>query len=219
MVGLFGRISAPGGQRFGGTGMAGKTPATAHRFVDRAPHEGMTEDESPRHLGRPDEVSVEQIVEGGQGLGLAQLTYRGREVQLEGLTGHGRRVQQCARWIGEGLELPRDGSGYGRGHPGGIRIRVERGRERLVVADAAELLEVERIAAPVPVDRGDGLGLHPVEQQGRFRFAQLSELEPVHPRVGQRRPQALGGLTGAEPESKQDRRVGLATGESSDQLE
>ena len=41
----------------------------------------------------------------------------------------------------------------------------------------------------------------------------------VHPRVGPRRSQALGGLTGAEPQSKQDRRLGLATGESSDQLE
>ena len=96
VVGPFGRISAPGGQRLGRTGMAGKTPATAHRFVNRAPHEGMTEDESPRHLGRPDKVAVEQIVEGGQRLGLAQLPYRGRQVQLEGLPGHGRGVQQRA---------------------------------------------------------------------------------------------------------------------------
>ena len=39
VVGPLGRIGAPGGQRFGCAGMAGKPPATAHRFVDRAPHE------------------------------------------------------------------------------------------------------------------------------------------------------------------------------------
>ena len=171
----------------------------------------MAEDESPRHLGRADEVAVEQIVEGGQGLGLAQLAYRGREVELEGLAGHGRRVQQCARWIGEGLELPRDGSGYGRGHSGGIRIRVERGRERLFVADAAELLEVERIAAPVPVDRGDGLAPL-IPSSSRAASASLSCPSSSRCTRGSASAAArrCGGLPGAEAERKQDRRVGLA---------
>ena len=74
----------------------------------------MAEHEAARDLGRPDQVGVEQIVQGAECLGRLHAGDCGHEIELERLAGHGRRIEQGARGVGERSELGGDGGRHRR---------------------------------------------------------------------------------------------------------
>ena len=219
MVGPLRGVGAAGRERVSRPCVSGKAPAAPHRLIHRAAHERVAEDELARHVGRAHEVEDQQVVEGREPGLLAQPGDRRRKTGLERLARHRRPVQQRARLGRQRLELTGDRARNRRGHPGLAGAVAEHRGQVGALAGPAELLEVERVAAAVAVDRRDVAGVHSLQQPAGLRLAEVAELEPVNPLTGQRRAQTLGGLAGAHAEGKQDRRSRLPAGQRGDQLE
>jgi hypothetical protein len=215
VVGALGRARPALGQRRRRPGVRGQAPTTARRLVHRAAHERVAEDEAPRHARRPDEVEREQVVERGEPVGLRELADHRRQSGLERLAGDGGRVEQRARVGRQRRELLRDRGRHRRGERAVVRAVRRRGG----AAAARELLEVERVAAAVAVDRRDVGGADAVEQRGRLLLGQRLEDELVDPRVRERGQQPCVGLRGTRGEREQDRRVGAAAHERRDELD
>jgi hypothetical protein len=203
LVALLGRLldvvralrgrGAAGGERLGRTRVGGQAPAAADGLVDRPAHQRMAEGEAARDLRGADEIEREQVVEGVERLRFGELADRRRQVRLEGLAGHRCRVEQGARGGRQRLQLAGDGARHGRRHADRLAVVAARQRARQVarLAGAAELLEVEGVAAAVAVDGRQRRRVDSVEQPGRLRLAQLSELEPAYGLLRRRGGQSL----------------------------
>ncbi len=195
-------------------------PAAAGGFVDRPAHQWMPEGEAPRHLGRPHEVHGQQVVEGIQPLRIRELGHGGREIRLEGLARHRRAVEQPARRRRQRLQLLEQRGRHGRGHPGlAVAVR-DRGGDRLaLLVRPRELLEVERVPAPVAVHVGERTRVHVAEQLPRLRLTQLLQADSEQGRHRQRPRQAFGGLAAAERERHEHRRLRAAPQQRGEQLD
>ena len=120
---------APAPELRGGARVRRDAPARARGLVDRPPDERMPEGEPPRHVGRPDEVALEQVVERVERRVGVELRHGPREIGLERLARDRRGVDQPPR---VGLERRQllDERGGDRGRdPAAVRgAGVRRGR-------------------------------------------------------------------------------------------
>ena len=135
----------------------------------------MAEDEAARHLGRADEVEVEQVVErrraprasGRPAISAARSGSNGSPATAA--------PSSSAR---EGADSdsssPAIAPATAAGTPASrSRVAVDAPGQVALARGAAELLEVERVAAAVAVDRGHRGGVHVAEQLRRLGLAEL----------------------------------------------
>src|SRR5256885_15741205 len=111
----------------------------------------MPEAEAARHVGDPDEIELQELVDCVHRLNLGHRGSCGRELGLEWIARHCRSVQDTARTFGQqGQLLAQRGGDCGwHLHPG--QGELGSADSSAVAADrACELPEVERIA-PAPV--------------------------------------------------------------------
>ena len=158
MVGALDRAGAAALQLGRGARVRAEPAAARDRVVDRVAHDGVAEREPARRLGGADERAEQQLVERVQRAGLAQPGDRGGEPELERVAGHRRRVEQRAA-----RRARRSASSA-----------ATRGRHRarhLVALQARELLEVERVAARLRVQRAG----RPARPPGPLSGASFSE--------------------------------------------
>ena len=152
--------------------------AACDRAIDRVPHDRVAECELARRGGGPHQRAGEQLIQRVQARFLGKLRDLGGQPELEWIAGHGGRVEQAARLGREGRQLALE---RGRHHardlpvPGGARADA---RAR---SGARELLEEERIAAALRVDRGRV----PANQLDRLTPAQRPRRELDDPLASQ----------------------------------
>ena len=175
VVGALGRVGAARRQRLGRPRVGGEPPAAAHRLVHRAAHERVAEDEAARHLGGPDQIEVEQVVERRRAPPPPPARRSRRRGRARTARPPRRRASRNARGRSrQRLELAGDRARHRRRHAGARRPPPSRAARRASRrARAAELLEVERVAAAVAVDRGDA-PRRPRSSSSRPRRASLS---------------------------------------------
>ena len=231
-------VAAAGGlldvmRALGGRGAAGRQrrrrarvgrelPAARRRLVDRAAHDRMAEDEAPRHRRRAHQVQRQEPVERGEALRRRQLRDRRRQVGLERLAGDGGGVQQRVLGRRKGSELLGQRRRHGGRHPGrttGFRIAVERRAQPPLPARSRELLEVERVAAAVAVDRRHRSRIEPGQQLARLGLVERRERDPSYRRHGERGRQGPRGTSRAERERQQDGSLDAATQQRREQLD
>ncbi len=132
------------------------------------------------------------------------LGHRGGQPGLERVAGHGGRVEHPSRIRRQCRQLGTK-SGGDRGRHGFVSSV---GGERRCRAHARELLEVERVAAGLRVDRRGRIA----DQLGRLRLAQGGELQREHAVLslcaGERKAQLVGYLALARGHRKQHGRRG-----------
>ena len=68
-------------------------PRARSGLVDGAPDEWVAEPEAPRHVGRADEIDVQELVDRVHRRGLGDGGCGSRQVQLEGIAGHRRSLE------------------------------------------------------------------------------------------------------------------------------
>ena len=148
----------------------------------------MPEAQPPRHVGRPDQVAVEQHVERVQRRVAGLLGDDDREVELERLPDQRARLEQPARGRRQAVELDRERRDHRGRHREVVRSRPA-ARPGLGVAGARELLQVERVAAAHDAEPVRPRGVGPARQQrhgvGLGQRAELDALDDAAP---------LGGL-------------------------
>ena len=148
--------SSAGGQRLRAALVRAEAPAARRGVVDRSSHERVAEAETTRNVGMAHEVAAQQLVERRERGRLRDCRRRGYQLGLERVARDGRALQYEARAVREQAELLGQCGDDGGRNP----ARVERDREdrgcgaRCSILRARELLEVERIAAAVLVERG-----------------------------------------------------------------
>ena len=164
-------------ERVRGAGVRAEPPAAGRRRVDGVADDGVAEGEAARRAARPHERAREQLVERVERRGLGQLGHRCRQARLERVAGDRRRVEQAPRRGSEAGELRGERSRDSRGH-GVVVGDADAGR----AAAARELLEVERVAAAVGVER---LAPSPTSSAASARVSGPSASR-VHAALGQR---------------------------------
>ena len=219
MVGLLAHLGAARREHLGGASVRGQAPAAAHGVVDGAAHERVAERKAARHLGRAHEVGVQQVVERVERLLGRDVPHRRRHVGLERLTGHGRRLEQAARAVGQRGQLLGDRARHRGGHAVVAAGVVARGAQHAPVGGAAELLEVERVAAAVAVDGGHRRVIEPAEQLPGLALVELRQLEARDARAGQRSGQPLRRRPGAKAQRQQHGPGRPAARQGGDQLQ
>jgi hypothetical protein len=218
--------AGPGrGQRFSGARVRGDPPAAARGLVDRVPDDRVTEREAQRDVGGAHDARIEQFVESGERIGLRTLRDGGDDARLERLSRDGGGLQHGAGAVAERLDLLLERGGDGGGHlAGGQSGRQRRRRGRGWAADdrAVQLLEVERVAPRVAIQRIAG---RPVErrvgdQLVRVVAGQRTGFDPVELTVargdrqpGGQRPRLLPGAVGDDQEHRRRRSLAQQVGE------
>ena len=163
------RSGAPAFQLGGGAGVRADPPPARRRDVDRVADHRMAEREPAWRAGRPHERLDEELVERSQGCGLRHLGDGGGQAGLEGIAPHGGRLEDPARLGRQRGEL--------RGQRGGDRARHRAVPDRSGRArrdrDPRELLEKERVAAGLRIDRRSARS----DELGRLGLAQRRQPE------------------------------------------
>ena len=176
------------------------------RLVDRPAHERVAEDEAARHLGRADEVEPEQVVERRQPRRRASsrpiAAARSGSNGSPAIAAASRNARDVAA---RATPAPPPAT---RPPPAARRCRAPRRSRRRArrPARAPELLEVERVAAAVPVDGGHGRAVA-AEQPRRVGLVQRPEPDPPHLRRRECGGEPVGGAPGAEGEREQQRQA------------
>jgi hypothetical protein len=85
-------------------------PAAGRGLVDGAPNERVAESETPGHVGRQNEIGLEEDVQRVHGLGLGHSSRCGGQVRLEGIARHRRSCEHEARSAHQRRELFAEGS-------------------------------------------------------------------------------------------------------------
>ena len=172
-------------------GRARPAASRRRRLVDRAAHERMAEAEAARHGGRAHQVAREQRVERVERPRRVDSSRdRRREVGLERLARDRGAVEQ--RPLGSAPARPSSSASDAATAAAGCRrVAAVAGRRHAGRAGARELLEVERVAAAVAVDRRAARVSSAAEQLGGLRLAELLERDPRAPPAPRaRRPAA-----------------------------
>ena len=202
VVGALGRRRASLGERVGCACMRREAPPRRHRLVHGPPHQRMAEDEEPRDGRGTHEVQCEQRVERDQ-----SVTSSGSPATAAARSGSNGSPATAApfssaRSVGmDRLELLDERGGDGRRHDASDRRcsgrRVDR---RGPATHARELLEVERIATALAVDRGGCARVEVAEQERGLLLAETLENDPPECRDRERRGEVPGRLRRAEGE-------------------
>ena len=224
MVGALGCAGAPRGECVGCASVGREPPTGRCSLVDGPSDERVPEDELARHRCRANEVAGDQLIEGAEALRVRELGDRCREIGLERLAGDSRAPEQCLLLRRQRSDLlrqrGRDGSGYGNACDIGVDAGgVDRGRQSPFLARAPELLEVERVAAAVAIDRRGLARLEIAEQQVRLRFGERLEHDPLrggHRECGRQRRRSGRG---AKADCEQHGCIRLAAQQGGEQLE
>ena len=185
--------------------MRAQQPAAGRALVDRPAHERVAEAEAARHVGGPDEAEREQLVDRLHRRRLVDARGGGGELGLERVA-RDRRALAAAVRVGrrEQRELLRSSAAAtARGHADAASRRRAGRRCRLAgpAGGPGELLEVERVAAALLVERVRERAVDVVaEQLARLLAPQRAELEPVsrppRSRALERAGEALGSCRG-----------------------
>jgi hypothetical protein len=120
-------------------------------LVHGGPHKRVAELEAARYLAGTDEVSSDQLVEGGQGIRLRHRGGRHREVELERVSRHGGRLDQGPHLSRKPLQLAGDRGADRRGDAVGARRPVALQAVRARPSASSELQQIEGIASALPV--------------------------------------------------------------------
>ena len=204
VVRALGRRDAALGQQRRAAFVGEQPPAARRRLVDGAADERVAEAEAPRHVGRPDEVAAQQLVQRVDDERRVEAGRGGGQLGLERVARDRRAIERAARIVRQQRELV--------GQRRGDRTRHLDARERDAARAvpvrrparrARELLEVERVAAALAVEHG---GVVDAEQLARLRRRQRHEVEPRE-RAGalralERAREPLGDL--ARPHGQRD---------------
>ena len=156
------------------------------RRVHRAAHERMAEAEPARHVARPHEVALDQLVERVEAVGLRDRRGGDREVELERLARDGGRLGEVARRVGQPLQLAGDRRRDGGRHALGVALG-EDGR-RVPGLAARELEEEERVAAALAVQAVVVAGGSSFSRPSASGAPERPERDPLHPALAQRPP-------------------------------
>ena len=155
MRALYGGCTA-GGERLGAPIVSAQSPAAGRRLVDRPPDERMPEAKAARHLGLPNEVELQQLVQGLERRRLGGRRGGRGQLGFERVAGYRRPLQHAPCAVREKRELLGQ-SGRNRGRhveiPGRELTDACRALER---ERSGELLEIERVAAALLVESGCG---------------------------------------------------------------
>ena len=133
------------------TRVCAEAPAAGDRSVDRVPHDRVTECELARRGGGTHQRAGEQLIQRRQARFLGKLRDLGGQPELEWIAGHGGRVEQAARLGREGRQLALE---RGRHHARDLPVPDGARAHARARTGARELLEEERIATALRVDRG-----------------------------------------------------------------
>ena len=144
-----------GGQSRRAALVRAETPAARGRVIDGSPHERVAEAKTTRHVGLAHEVAAQQLVECRE---RGRLRYRRRgshQLGLERVTRDGSALEYEAGAGRQQPELLRQGGDDGGRDPARLEgdCGERRGGARSTILGARELLEVERIATAVLVER------------------------------------------------------------------
>jgi hypothetical protein len=197
------------GKRLGASLVCTQAPASRGGLVDRQPHERMPEPESPRHLRLPDEIELQELVDGVHRRRLGRRSRHGSQLGLERIARHRCAFEHQARRPREHRELLGQRSGdrgrhlddLGQLHGAG----AGHGRE---IQRSRQLLEKEWIATTCFVERRGRGGVDgETEECTRVGQTQRPELDPgQHPLAmcprGRRR-QALSRRVRPHPEGRE----------------
>ena len=145
-----------GAERLGAPLVRAQSPAAGRRLVDRPPDERMPEAKAARHLGLPNEVELQQLVQGLEHRRLGGRCGGGSQLRLERVAGYRCPLQHAPCAVREQSELLGQ-----RGRNRGRHVEIL-GRElgtacrALESERSRELLEIERVAAALLVESGRG---------------------------------------------------------------
>ena len=145
-----------GGQRLRAALVRAETPAARRGVIDRSSHERVAEAETTRNVGMAHEVAAQQLVERRECGRLRDCRRRSHQLGLERVARDGRALQYEARAVRQQPELLGQCGDDGGRNPAGVERDLEErgGGARCSILRARELLEVERIATAVLVERG-----------------------------------------------------------------
>ncbi len=225
VVGTHGRRDAGARERLGAPLVCDQPPASRCGLVHRATHEGMPEAKASRDVRRPDQIELQQVVDGDDRDVLRRAGSGGSQLGLEGIARDRSPLENRARAVGEQPEL----LGQCRGDAvwnvdARERDRSARGRpRRRAIQRASELLEVEGVAAARLVQAVDVEPLCRAEQLAGLVAGEFPELDTVE------RPCPVGALDGCgEPlrdlarpdgERRQHRSCGRPVQQGAEQLD
>ena len=145
-----------GGERLGAPLVRAQSPAAGRRLVDRPPDERMPEAKAARHLGLPNEVELQQLVQGLERRRLGGRRGGGGQLGFERVAGYRCPLKHGPCAVREKRELLGQ-----RGRNRGRHVEIP-GRElgnacrALKSERSGELLEIERVAAALLVESGCG---------------------------------------------------------------
>ena len=199
-------------QRRSGPLVSAQPPAAGRRLIDRAAHERMTEAEPPRNVRRADQVQREQIIERvDRGLLATPAAAAARSGSngspATAAPSSTRRAPSGNRPSSSANAAPRSPAPRRRR----ARGRAQRAHGRSRLAGAGELLQIERVAAALPVQDRRFVTLDCITEQPtglaareRHQLEANQRLGPVRPL--DRRRQALVGLQWTRRQRDQHRR-------------
>jgi hypothetical protein len=187
-------------ERVCGPRMRAQPPAARGGHVDGVAHHRMAEREPARSTARPHQRVCEQLVERAQRGRVGQLGHRGGQVGVERVTGDGRGFEHGP---GLGRQVSELGGQRGGDRRGDRAVGHDVAAAGRRLARAGELLEVERVAARLAVDRRRGVP----DELCRVRLAERTRLQARHARLahgaGERRGERCGQLSLARCQGEQ----------------
>ena len=211
-----GRAQAP--ERRGGARVRRDAPARARGLIDRPADERVPEGEPARHVGRADEVALQQVVERVEGGLGVELRHGPCEIGLERLARDRRGVDQPPRFGGQRRQLLDERGGDRGRDPAAVRgAGVREGGGPGAHAAARGRTGCRRCCGTAPRPGRAARGLP--EQRRRLGLAERREPQLGDLGARQRGEQPLRGLARPVGEGEQHRPVEPAAQQRADELQ
>jgi hypothetical protein len=92
-------------KRLGAPSVGTQPPASGGRLVGRTPHKGVPEAEAAGHVGVPDEIEVQELVDCVHRLGFGRRSSGRRQLGIEWIARHRRALQETTSAVGQQSQL------------------------------------------------------------------------------------------------------------------